>query len=284
MRNNDRQSGQVVLITLLVLSVATTIALAMAGRTTTDVKISTQVEESSRAFSAAEAGIEEGLRTGAGTGGSAVSIGDPNVTYEVAVNEMLPTSTFVYPSMTDEGDTATLWLTDPSGPTLPTSGDYNWHIIRLCFGNATAPLPAMVVAVYYYESGTYKVARMAFDPDGARAAGNNFTSIAATPGDCGTGNPNITHYRNLDLTLPASFNLPSATAALMLRFKPLYNSAQIAVVGQNGEMIPKQGNVIESCGTMANSVTRCLNTQQRFRTPSGLFDYVIFGSGGSFPQ
>ncbi len=62
-------SGQVLLITMLVMAVATTIGLALASRSTQDVNISTQVEESSRAFSAAEAGIEEGTEAGVRTRG-----------------------------------------------------------------------------------------------------------------------------------------------------------------------------------------------------------------------
>lgn len=55
--------GQVLLITVLVLSIAVTIALSLIGRSVTDVSMSRNLEESARAFSAAEAGIEETLLT-----------------------------------------------------------------------------------------------------------------------------------------------------------------------------------------------------------------------------
>ena len=64
MTKKHDQPGQVLLLTLLVLSVATTVVLSLIGRATTDVAISNQIAESQRAFSAAEAGIEEMLKTG----------------------------------------------------------------------------------------------------------------------------------------------------------------------------------------------------------------------------
>jgi len=59
------QRGQAALIALLVLTVATTIGLSLIARSTTDVSITRTQEESSRAFSAAEAGIELALKSGA---------------------------------------------------------------------------------------------------------------------------------------------------------------------------------------------------------------------------
>ena len=68
-------SGQVLLITLLVLSVAVTIALSLIGRGTMDANMSANLEESARAFNAAEAGIEDALKSGIGTQGAQVAFG-----------------------------------------------------------------------------------------------------------------------------------------------------------------------------------------------------------------
>ena len=78
------QQGQILLITLLVLTVATTIALSLIGRATIDLSMSNQLEESTRAFNAAEAGVEQALKSGLGTNGPAVLTN--GVTYDVTVN------------------------------------------------------------------------------------------------------------------------------------------------------------------------------------------------------
>jgi len=61
----NKQSGQAVLIILLVMAVILTIALSVVSRSVTDISISRKEEEAARAFSAAEAGIEKVLKTGA---------------------------------------------------------------------------------------------------------------------------------------------------------------------------------------------------------------------------
>ena len=56
------QSGQIVIILLLLMLVILSIGLAVTQRTITNVSTSSQTEQSSRAFSAAEAGLEVQFR------------------------------------------------------------------------------------------------------------------------------------------------------------------------------------------------------------------------------
>ena len=62
MRLMKKNSGQIILIVLLIMVVLLTIGLALVVRSVTDIRISTETKESTRAFSAAEAGIEDALR------------------------------------------------------------------------------------------------------------------------------------------------------------------------------------------------------------------------------
>ncbi|MGB9585898.1 MAG: hypothetical protein ACPL7A_00585, partial [Anaerolineales bacterium] len=73
-----KNSGQALLIILLVMAVGLTIGLAVISRSVTDIRISRQEEESARMFSVAEAGIEEALKAGASfpPQGMDVPIGD----------------------------------------------------------------------------------------------------------------------------------------------------------------------------------------------------------------
>ncbi len=59
-----RQSGQVLLITVMLLATALTVVLAVSFRSTTDTQTAKLEEESQKALAGAEAGIEETLRTG----------------------------------------------------------------------------------------------------------------------------------------------------------------------------------------------------------------------------
>src|SRR5258708_37498979 len=60
----NHQNGQIVVVLVLVMLVALTIGLAITLRSVSDVTTSTQTEQSSRAFSAAEAGIERAIQAG----------------------------------------------------------------------------------------------------------------------------------------------------------------------------------------------------------------------------
>jgi Tfp pilus assembly protein PilX len=67
LRNN--QNGQALLIVLLGMAVVLTLVLSIVSRSVTDVSITKRDEESLRAFSAAEAGVEQALLVGTGTSG-----------------------------------------------------------------------------------------------------------------------------------------------------------------------------------------------------------------------
>jgi len=87
-RNN---SGQALLIILLIMAVALTIGLSVVSRSVTDIRISQEQEESARVFSAAEAGLESLLATGEAPG----SVGDFKI--DTGTKPIGDSETFVFP-------------------------------------------------------------------------------------------------------------------------------------------------------------------------------------------
>ena len=55
------KSGQALVLVMMVLSVALTVGLSIATRSTNEVKVTSSQEESARALEAAEAGLEKAL-------------------------------------------------------------------------------------------------------------------------------------------------------------------------------------------------------------------------------
>lgn len=169
MTENRSDSGQILLITLLILSIATTVALALISRSTTDVNISTQVEESSRAFSAAEAGIERVLKSQetANVPLTALSSGDQyRVSHGYIGGGTEPF--YEFPKITQKGKVETLWLVnhDSNGNPDLTNRDYASGTITLCWGidpAYPAPVPAMVAAFFFIDGGAYNTSRVALD-------------------------------------------------------------------------------------------------------------------------
>lgn len=271
------QSGQILLITLLIMSVATTVALSLVSRTTTDINITSQFEESSRAFNAAEAGIELALKGASGSTG-AIGVSD---NYNVTVTGVGNTQTYTLLNKTQAGTTETIWLVnhDASGVPVITS-TYTANTIDVCWSQETVT-PAVIITVLYRKGGVYNTAKIAVDPVAARRNGtapyspaNNFSAPTATSNGCGIA----TMYRQRInfTTLGSNPPNPAANPVIMLRIRPVYSDTTIAVQGAAGSTLPKQGNTIVSTGTSQSGITRKIIVSQSYRAPSTIFDTAIF--------
>jgi hypothetical protein len=284
MGNNSYRSGQMLLITLLVLAVATTIALSLIGRTTTDLSMSTQVEESSRAFSAAEAGIEQALKLQTKSGLSGTLAGGSN--YKVDSTTIGgSTATYVFPNQTPNGQGETLWMVDHTDTGTPdwSTKIYNNNNLTLCWGSG-----AVEVVAYYLHGANVianlQVSRQMYDYDssshlGARSESNNFKPINGTGCGPGTG----TNHSTV-INFPADFGIDTTGSdnIIMFRIRPLYvaGSTQLAVT-PSGVDLPRQGTNYASCGTTGGGTKRCINVYQNYKSPPAIFDYVLYADGGS---
>lgn len=274
LRSDLRQEGQALLISLLVLSVATTVVLALIGRTTTTVAITAQSEESAKALAAAEAGMEQALKAGTSVNGSYSVSGSA---YSYTVNQLViggGTGVYTFPSKTPKGTTEILWLSphnslgilDESG-----SNDYNQGL-SICWSSEST-VPAIVVSLLYKTvAGSYGISREAYDFT-ASTRGNSFSSVAVPGPNCN----NSTNYYKQVITLKSDPDIN-----LALRIRPLYNDTQIAI--QTGGLLmslPAQGYRYESTGTFESGTTRKVLVNQFFRGPDTIFDYVLYSQTGS---
>lgn len=272
----SRQSGQIVLISLLVLSIATTIALSLIARSTTDVAISNQITESSRAFSAAEAGIEEALKTGAGTAGAQVLTA--GVSYAVAKADIGGASgAYVFPKKVSRGTTETVWLVGHNADgTLLETPTYTSPGIDVCW-SAETTTPALSVAIFYKTAGgQYQVARGSYDPDSTRALANNFSGVTASTGGCGAGT-GTTYKQTITFASFTPVITPASDTILMLRISPVYADANLAVNATGA--LPLQGVKLESTGSTTTGITRKIVVYQQYRSPPSVFDSVIYSQG-----
>lgn len=268
------KEGQILLITLLVLVVAATVVLSLIGRATLDLTISNQIEESARAFNAAEAGIEEAFRSGVGSGGAQVLA--PGVTYDVSVAAIGGQSgVYPIPRKTPQGVTETVWLVNHNDDgSLDETPRYTANTLDMCWSKESTT-PALVVSVLYKEgtNGTYQVARVALDPDAA-SRGNNFDSAVVTSNGCGLGNY---YEKQINFTsLGISLSGANRDTLLALRLRPEYADTMLAFETAGGATLPKQGNRIESVGTTQTGVTRKVVVYQQYRAASAIFDAVIY--------
>jgi len=278
MKNEEQeknQTGQAALIALLVLTIATTVGLALIARNTTSIATTRTVADSARAFAAAEAGVEEALQSGVGSSATVDTTTGAKYTSTVTTVSGSSTQPLVFPQKTLPEDTETVWLVNHNADgSLTQTPTYTSSAIDVCWSSETTT-PAVVVTVLYKSSadGSYRVAKGAYDPDSTRASADKFATPTAMSGGCGVGT-NTTY----DETVPfANFTPPinpTQDTLLALRIRPVYSLAQIAVKPR--QPLVSQGSEITSVGSVANSVDRKILVIAPYRAPSTIFDAAVF--------
>lgn len=263
------QSGQAVLIVLLSLSVVLVIVMYILSRSVTDISLSTKNDDSMRAFSAAEAGIERALVIG----NSSANLADASFTASVTdfgngENEV------VYPFNLKSGESAVFWLSYGGV-------DFNGNTARICWGNSgtnpsNSDTPALEISIFYYDGVDYLVSRSVFDSySGLRSPEpNNFDSAVVSA--CTIGDTNFAFQADLDLT--------GLTDIKYITAKVLYNTVSSHKVGLDvnfagNSTLPSQGSLIESTGTYANA-NRKISVYQLNPVAPPIFANVIYSGTG----
>lgn len=287
-------SGQALLIVVLSLAVVLTIVLSILARSITDIKISTGNEESLRAFSAAEAGIERALIIGADIGST--QIGD--ATFSASVTEIGEGATsFVSPFLTFSGETSLFWFVahDDDGNLICDLGNncFTGDEIKVCWGkegtsDSSSTTPAVEISVAYASSpgdySTLQIAREALDPNSSRRSSNSFS--VPDSGTCTIGQDNFAFQKTLDLSalgIPAGA-LSSPNGLQFMTVRTLYNTTESHGVGISADfsgngILPGQGKVVESTG-VSGEANRKVNVFQGYPEPPLPFGVAVFSPTG----
>jgi hypothetical protein len=264
-------SGQALVLVLLSLSVVLTIILYILSRSVTDVAVSSKQEEAVRAFSAAEAGIERSLVTGASYG-TAVNRGD--ATYTTAVTGFASGGTDLpFPYAVSYGDTVTVWFVshDANGnlscnAPLPCFSGLN-PSINICWGNPgtlanSATTPAVELSVYYEtpagSAANIRIGRTAIDPNAGRRVSNSFTTDDG--GTCTIGSQTYAFHKTVffsSIVPAAALSYQNANGLQLAQIRMLYNDVPHTVgVSVTGGFLPSQGQRIDSSGVAGDSNRR----------------------------
>jgi hypothetical protein len=264
--------------------------LSAVSRSISDISVTSSKEDSLRAFSAAEAGIEQALYTGSNVGVTTLPNGAtfqaPIVSLDIAGTE------FVYPNDLLAGETATFWFVshDSNGNLTCSAGAtcYTHQTLNIYWGQAGSETTALSASVYHdsvpgtaiaspNNYSTVRVKRLAYHPSGT----GNFL----LPDDVGTfpvGGRNFAYRKSLPIIFPNLSCNPSTTGCLlMLKIKLAYNTLPqpVAITVQNNHSLPAQGVIIDSTGK-SGDYTRKVSVFQGYSTPPSVFDNAVFSFGG----
>ena len=276
---NSAQSGQIVVILLLIMLVGLTLGLSITTRTLQQMKVTTVTEQSTRAYTAAEAAIEEALRQELAEGEYFLPAGalGPAITEAKYTVEESPT--FSLTVQKDEvaqvnlqseealfsGEIAVYWVlkSDPEENTNDPPGRAS---LELAFIKNTA--------------GDYSVIRFAVNGD---PRSNGFTNPGPNTLDT-SGEVTLTRPDSANCGSPSSGYCNKAVITGLsnieiLRIKPFYNKATILVDSPAG--LPPQIFTIAGEATTVADVTRRVEVKKAPPALPPIFDYVIFDGSGN---
>lgn len=281
------QKGQVILILILVITVALVIGLSITQKSLLDVSTSTKVEQSAKAFSAAEAGIEKALQADSIIGTTPVG---ENATLQGVQRDTVPASgqALEYPPIAKE-ELAQVWLADPTSSTFPNCDPgkicYSGSSLDVYWGNVGvtgADKPAIEITVVYQDSfGAYNSKRYFYDQDAA-IRNNGFTSsITSCPSGAITTSLSPTAKtffckQTLDVS---SSSLPNLSKLILLRARLLYTSiSQAFAIRPITGSLPVQGRLFTATG-ISGETQRKVQVFKLDKVVPPYFDYAIFSAG-----
>ena len=247
------QRGQIGLIVLLVMMVVGTIALSVASRSITDVSITKQEEEKIRAFSAAEAGIEDLLTEGL----VAVFEDDDfeeaeGIEYSYDVSEVgVGSDGFVFPDPLVNGETVQVWIENE----VDTTSDLNIY-----FGFPDAETACLEISVFNSDNTIERYAYKGKDSEGVdfdEGEENDFSSASPWEGD----------YN-------AFVSIPTVNASFV-RIKALYNPVSLAVKPVSPGKLPVQAYKATVSSSEGESSAAVEVIQSKGAFPE-VFDYVLW--------
>jgi len=291
------EQGQALVLVLLSLAVVLTLVLFILSRSITDIAVSSKNEQAVRAFSAAEAGIEQALVIGSGVGSTAV--GNASFTSSV-ISYAEGTQDFAYPIEMASGDIATIWFTNhdkTNGNTVcdGTHPCFSGNTLKICWGktatlSAVPVTPAIEISVFYESIpgnlASIKIARAALDPFVGRSPANGFAPPDDSAGNCAIGGTSYQFSKTIrfsDLGIAASsYNVANGLQFAKVRMLYNTNTSQNMASSVNfagDSVLPSQGQSIVSTGTAGDS-NRKINVFQSWPEAPSVFAGSIYSSAG----
>lgn len=263
MTKEGNQSGQIALIIILVMVVVGTIALSIVARSVTDLSISTQEENKIRAFSKAEAGIEDILNLGlynltASSGQRTVGSGDEQITYDYQIQEIGGGDSYELENQLENGETIQVNLAPGSNP---ASLKIYW-VDGANSQETSGTKASLEISVFSLVGGQYQVRRWALNPPSGAASDNNFDQVGTPPQSFGS--KNYEAFKEITLT----------SDDLFARLKSLYNQTSLGVQAVGG-VLPVQAYRLNVAAREGDN-NAALEIVQTASSAASVFDYVLW--------
>lgn len=287
------QAGQVLLVVVLIIIIASTIGLSIASRSITSLKTSTEEAESQKALAAAEAGIERAVQ-----GSTPIAIPGSNLSnnssYSTSFTQIQSSSFLLNGGNLIPKDEGTdVWLVNHNADgTLDYASSLSPQFLHLYWGTTTeacgsSNAPAAIQAVVILRNkntGETKSYRYVYDSCSTRRSGNNFTlsdsGTFTVPGIFKDDGVTPVTFGNRTPESGANSDLAKGVNdVVFIRVIPIYKDSVMAIYacdrrGNNCTSLPSQGYVISSTG-ISGSANRKITVFKGY--PQAYLPYLSYG-------
>lgn len=269
---HPEREGQIALIAILVMVVMMTLGLSLYSRSTLDVSLSRQQDQSARTFQAAESGVEEALSQDFATIPTAGKTGSVSVSTDLSVNyKIVPQSTIS--TRVEEGEGLQI---DVTGVAANQGVQLTWGKGASCPASGSAPSdttpPPLLIRVYNKggTSGAYSARNYGISPctyganDFPIANSTNVPGFSAISGSATLGYSTILTLQAFDVRVS---------------IQPMNASTEIAVAG-SGWTLPAQYHKITATAatntTGAAKETKAVEVTRTIPQWPYFMDYVLY--------
>lgn len=265
------EKGQILLIVVLIMVVGLTVGLSLAARTVTNIKIATDDENSQRAFSAAEAGIERLVKSDCTSecNLSSESFGK-NSTVQGRISSIQGTSFMIKGGTEIRKDQGVdVWLSNYSTDVAQLYGSPQSGKVTVYWGDTANGCnnAALEIMVLSGNTSSPQMTRYAVDPCNARQGNNHFTLVGAGTGATISGR-----------TFQFGYSI-NVSSGLLMRVIPFYFNTVLGVTGGTNAgqtvVFPIQGKQIETTGSSGGTVRKISFIQGYSSIPAEFFQYSL---------
>lgn len=267
----EHQKGQAFLIVVLVMVIALTVGLSVASRTVFNLKSASEDVNSQKAFSAAEAGIEQALQNGTNINKDFGSINGAKISQinVIQIGQNLKTFAVNYGYPIPQDDSVDVWLTAYSSNSAQLYTGTPWTgTLTVYWGSSSDvcdPNPAkntqaaLEILVITGTKASPALTRYAIESCGARKTYNSLTGSQA-----GGSVGGINYAYSYSMVI---------NSGLTARIIPLYSSTPVAISGTTN--FPAQGQFLTATG-VAGATQRKVNYYQAYRSLPSEYYYSLF--------
>lgn len=243
--------GQIAVIILLIMAVLLVIGISLASRTSEEIMLSTQQQDTARVFNAAETGIEAALSNPELLSGE-ISSGTTEVDNIEVQYSRLDSADFEEVTL-NAGETITYF--SPGA-----TSTIRWR------GDSCAEHASLILTAYYTDlGGTVRAVHDAVRPD-CNPDADTFTGATRDGDNAGVG------------TVEFDFDIPAGTRHF-IRITPLYHSTTIVEV--TGVLDETTTIRSEASREVSGGSTefRAIEVTRTNPAPPSIFDYALYSGG-----